>query len=856
MAAETNRLEALVAAVSDGDAVDWTSEVETATDEHEAALVRSLALVARIAETHRSVDDESERTTFAPGAPTHDIDPGALPTVAPQVAEPFTGPRQVAHYRVIRELGAGGMGTVFEAHDERMDRRVALKVLSRHQAPSEKAEARYEREAWIAGRLDHPALVKVYDRGAWEELSYYSMELVHGGSLHDVVRNMKRWGRDDRLHLEFGSSEYVTWAVSRVIEAARGLEYAHRQGVVHRDVKPMNLLIFPETGSVKIADFGLAVDAAATRLTTAGKILGTLVYMAPEQILGKPDAIGPATDVYALGVTLFELLTLDFPYTGSTQQLYMNAVLTAEARRPSKLNERVSRDLEIVIRKTLEKKPGDRYASAAEFADDLENVLRLRPIRARPPGRAERVAKWVRRRPIHAALAATLSVAAPTVAVLSLRAVQHARQAARMEVDELWKQVGRLDMRGRDEEALEKLSELLERAPGHLLARRARAVLWMRAAGNARDAGQIRALEEQALGEVARILDQAPGLSWPHALGAILLHRFGRESAARLEEELARKARTDPPSEDDLLSDALLAREAGQSAEAVRLLSELIARRPNGLEALVYRGETLEDLGQLDAAIEDFRVASALAPDDFYWIYQLGDLYLRHGREEQAAAQFRRAVDLAPDNALLREDLAHSYLDGGRAAARAGDASKARDYFEQAEREARRSLDLDAGLVWAHVNLGASLMEHNRLRESADPERTAEAIRHYEAALASLKGATAGPRVKAYAAALVNTCDAWTQLRELERALPVCREAADHLPDEAASFYNLAGVYALLGRQEEAFAALDKDVELGDADWEYLAADRWFEGLRGDPRFDGLIGKMKAVKTKTAGGDS
>src|SRR5262249_53547629 len=153
-----------------------------------------------------------------------------------------TSLRRVAHFRIERELGAGGMGTVYLAHDERMNRKVALKVMSRHQS-SEKAGRRFEQEAWIAGRLDHPNIVKVHERGASEELSFYAMEVLDGGPLAHVIERLRRAGADDTLGLRFGTAEYIHWVVRAIIAAARGLEFAHRAGVVHRDIKPMNLLL-------------------------------------------------------------------------------------------------------------------------------------------------------------------------------------------------------------------------------------------------------------------------------------------------------------------------------------------------------------------------------------------------------------------------------------------------------------------------------------------------------------------------------------------------------------------------------------------------------------------------------------
>jgi serine/threonine protein kinase len=252
---------------------------------------------------------------------------GAPDRAAAAAASRSSHPERIAHFVIRRELGAGGMGAVYLAHDERMNRDVALKVMSRAQS-SGKSEARFEQEAWIAGRLDHPNIVKVYERGTWEGYPYFSMEVIDGGSLADVIASMSRTGRDDSRNLSFGSSPYIHWAIGKVIEAARGLDYAHRQGVVHRDVKPMNLLLSRELGSVKIADFGLAIDVEATGMTTVGSVMARFCSW-PRTDPWRGGADRRADDVYALGA-LFEMLTLELPYVGRTQQLYMSQVLTSE----------------------------------------------------------------------------------------------------------------------------------------------------------------------------------------------------------------------------------------------------------------------------------------------------------------------------------------------------------------------------------------------------------------------------------------------------------------------------------------------------------------------------------------------
>jgi serine/threonine protein kinase/tetratricopeptide (TPR) repeat protein len=770
-------------------------------------------------------------------------DPSNAPTISPDEVRTFTGPMQIAHYRVIRELGAGGMGTVFEAHDERMNRNVALKVLSRHQAPSGKAELRFEREAWIAGKLEHPALVKVYDRGSWEELSYYSMELVHGGSLHDVIGNMQHWGRDDRLGLEFGTGDYVNWAVRMVVDAARGLDYAHRQGIVHRDIKPMNLLFSEETKSVKIADFGLAIDTAATRMTTAGTVLGTLAYMAPEQILGKQEEICPATDVYALGVTLFEMLTLSFPFSGKTQQIYMNAVLTTEARRPRKLNERVSRDLETVIRKALEKTPRDRYATAGDLADDLEAVLRFRPIHARPPGNAERLIKWTRRRPIHAALIGVLVVGVPTVAFLGQRAIER-RQLLRTErIVGLEQDVRLLWQQGRVEDLIAPASEILEIDPDHRRTLQRRGFSYKKLAEQTQGEAEAADLRRRSLDDVSRLVELEPDAAWTHNLKAIVLRASGRIEEAVAAEEIASTLRTDDPNENDLYFDGFLAMDRGESEQAAELFTEAIVMRPSRPDLLLARAGAYEAIGRTQDAVQDYRLVVALNPDDLLGTLGLGRTLRRAGSVEEGKRYQQKALEIRPD--LAHEEFSHYSLVFGQEAMANGDVEAARALFEEAERHARKSIEIEPGGVWSHLNLGGSLMEQNRLLADPDPELIEEAVDHYQEAMRLSETKLGREAELAYAAALVNSCDALIQADLLDRALEACTEMTEQLPDEADAFYNLAGVYALLGRADEAFAALEKDFELGDKDWRYLEADGWFASVRDDARFAELIERMK-----------
>jgi serine/threonine protein kinase len=264
-------------------------------------------------------------------------------------------------YRIERRLGAGGMSTVFQATDSVLERAVAVKLLAEHLAEDVAFVARFRREALSAARLQHPNIVQVFDSGQDEESQrhYIVMEYVDGPSCADLLREHKR------LEIE--------QTVSIVRDACHGLDYAHRAGVVHRDVKPGNLLLAGETGITKLADFGIAKAAEQTRITQVGSVLGTAAYLSPEQAHG--DEAGPASDIYSLGVCAYQFLTGRLPheYSSLTElalKQQQDAVQPIRDFRPE-----VPPELDDAIRLCLERDAGARYRSGIEMAEAIEAGL-------------------------------------------------------------------------------------------------------------------------------------------------------------------------------------------------------------------------------------------------------------------------------------------------------------------------------------------------------------------------------------------------------------------------------------------------------------------------------------------------
>lgn len=341
---------------------------------------------------------------------------------------------RLGEYDLLRKLGEGGMGVVYLARHRTLGRRVALKVVRPEHLLFDTARERFRREVEAVARLRHPGIVPIHSVGEERGIPYFSMELVEGCSLAEVIRGLSAQaagsltgasasaviashdsGDEDRRATR--GSSYVfegSWPETccRLLrQAADALDHAHRKGVVHRDVKPSNLMV-TVSGHVLLLDFGLAQAEGATPLTRSGVELGSLPYLAPEQIDSARGTVDARTDVYGLGVTLYECLTLRLPYVESSAEALRRRILEGRPESPRKLNSAVSWELETVCLTAMERDPERRYSSAADFARDLENVLQRRPIDARRPGVSLRTRRWIERRPAAAASAAVATVVA------------------------------------------------------------------------------------------------------------------------------------------------------------------------------------------------------------------------------------------------------------------------------------------------------------------------------------------------------------------------------------------------------------------------------------------------------------
>jgi WD40 repeat protein len=311
------------------------------------------------------------------------------PGGADQTVPPAAGAR-VGDFELVEEIGRGGMGVVYRARQAGLNRDAAVKLLLAGPYASPALRARFLVEAESVAALEHPHVVKVFAFGEHAGYPYLAMEYLPGGTLAVRVRALSLMPARD--------------AAALVAKLASAVAHAHSRGVVHRDIKPHNVL-FGTDGEPRLADFGLA-KVGRSDLTVTGQVLGTPAYMAPEQAAGKVNEVGTAADVYALGAVLYDVLTGRPPFQGDSHAVTLQKVISEEPARPRSLVPAVPRDLETVCLKCLGKEPQKRYATAQALADDLGRFLRGEPIEARPAGRAERAAKWVRRNKAATALTA------------------------------------------------------------------------------------------------------------------------------------------------------------------------------------------------------------------------------------------------------------------------------------------------------------------------------------------------------------------------------------------------------------------------------------------------------------------
>ena len=377
-------------------------------------------------------------------------------------------PDRLGGFELLERLGAGGMGVVYRARQESIGREVALKLVRPELLYFPGVRERFLREVRAVGGMQHHGIVPVYAVGEDEGIPWFAMQLIEGASLADVLASVRSYSPAELAPTEFadvltllipgpqagtvdsamwhGSLEEITFRIGR--EVAEALEHAHRRGILHRDVKPSNIMVTAE-GSVLLLDFGLASSKGAEAITRSQATLGSLPYMAPEQVEGRNDDLDRRCDVYGLGATLYEVATLTRAFPAEGELELRAEILEGRPRPPRSLHPQLSRDAEAILLTAMDRDRERRYASAADLARDLTNVLEHRPIEARPAGSLVRLRRWVRRRPataVASALGVVVVVGGPSLFAWHLSGVNRMERVKNDALSEAYLEVrGQMD---------------------------------------------------------------------------------------------------------------------------------------------------------------------------------------------------------------------------------------------------------------------------------------------------------------------------------------------------------------------------------------------------------------------------
>jgi eukaryotic-like serine/threonine-protein kinase len=482
-----------------GEAVDW-KELAGRNPERAEALRRMLPAFALMASLGKPLDREAAR-------------PDTIPELS-------SGPVCLGDFRLLRQIGRGGMGIVYEAYQISLRRRVALKVLTAAAAMDDRQLKRFEVESHAAAALQHPNIVAVHSVGCERGIHFYAMDLIEGRSLAELIAELR--GEVEPASAESGLEKGAAESSSIPLvlsshhrssdrtapangagpesssgararshclaaailskQAAEALEHAHQRGVLHRDIKPSNLLI-DGAGKLWVADFGLARIQGDSKLTQTGDVIGTLRYMSPEQALGRRGLFDHRADVYALGATLYELLTLRPPFPGDDRQELLGRIAHQEPVALRRLNPSIPPDLQTVVQKAMAKEPASRYGTAQELADDLGRFLDGRPITARPPTVLDIIAKKTRK---HRALVITATVFAVLLVVSVVGVLTISNRWLRSTNAQLAFAVKRADLNAREADQHRRTAEQRQlQADLHLKA------FQLRQAKEALDNGQV-----------------------------------------------------------------------------------------------------------------------------------------------------------------------------------------------------------------------------------------------------------------------------------------------------------------------------------------------------------------------------
>jgi serine/threonine protein kinase/Tfp pilus assembly protein PilF len=810
----------LISRMQAGETIDW-SAVERGNPEHAAGLRAVRPALGAVAELSHS--GESALAGVAVGA---DAPAGFVAGV-------------LGDFRIHHEVGRGGMGVVYEAEQISLCRRVALKVLPFAATMDPRHLQRFRHESQAAAMLHHPNIVPVFGVGCERGVHYYAMQLIPGRSLAAMIgelRDKDEGGRvkDDSKTADLSSpfipppSSFPTAPVAAfstqrarrdrahyrhvaelVAQAADALEYAHAMGVVHRDVKPANLLL-DDAGHLWVTDFGLAKLDAAAGITLSGDFLGTLRYMSPEQALAKHGLVDHRTDVYSLGATLYELLTLRPAVDGADKQEILKKIAFEEPAALRRLDPAVPAELETVTLKALAKTPGDRYATARELAEDLRRWLGDQTIKAKPPTLRHKLAKWVRRHPgvTWTAGIAVLLIAGLVAGGIGWAARDRAARQLALDQEAARALVEAETWYGRDNQpealAAVKRAEALLASGGGREDLRQRARRWRA------DLAMVKQLEGTRLAQTTMKDDFYDRASADPAYRDAF-KEYGIDVMALVPDEAAERIRAsvicealvvalddwiwikpsaDLAGRDRLLAIARLAdpnewhdRFRDLALQKDRAAVEDLADGPEvaGLSSqyAVLLGRALTAVGAAPKAVALLSAAHARRPEDFWLNFELGHTLLwriRPFRAAEAAGYYRAALVVRPNDPTIHCNVGWAlvYMPG---------------HLDEGMSWFRRAIELKEDYADAYNALGLAFAKKEAWDEAIDLYRQ------------SLQHGSKWPHVRIHLGA------AYTRTREWDKAIAALDEAIRLQPRNPSAHTQRGNTLREMGRPDEAIDA-------------------------------------------------
>jgi len=787
------------------------------------------------------------------------------------------GGQRVGDYRILREIGRGGMGTVYRAVQESLGRMVALKVFPAVFTLDPVRLERFRREARATARIRHPNIVPIYDVGESDGIHYYAMQLVEGPSLHAVLTEERdQAAQRGRKSSAISDPAYAVRVAERMAELAEGLEEAHAQGLVHRDIKPSNILVGKD-GSYVLVDFGLVHDVEAESITGSGQVLGTLSYMSPEQVSGRnADA---RSDVYGLGVTLFELLTLHRPFEGESAHEIQEAILNREPASPRRLNPKLGSDLATIILRCLEKKPDRRYSSAGHLAADLRRFCRGEPILARPQAVWERLLRRAWRRKAQLATSVLLLVLASLVGFLAWPArvvslavlpfldetadssMEHLSDGIPERLMNMLSSMQSLSVRSRSSVFRYKGQKIDPLAAGRDL--KADVVL----SGRLAQKGDSLVLGLQLVD--VRDNRQLWGARYDRKLTDLMAteEEICREVASRLQvrleggddRRLAKRPTSKPGADIAYRRGRLLYLQMNTDSltRSIERFQEAIGIDPNFALAHVGLAEAWIALGlSFQRPKEAFANAMGYTQRAFELDPQLGEAYAALGSlrlyQDWNWSEARRCLDLALElnarcvesfpcflhclDALGRPDEAVAYVER---ALRSNPESVAllqelgcTEYYagryEAAAGHSREAIELDERSFLAYYNVGRSCEQMGKHAESI---QTLERAR-------DLTGGGANE-------ILAELAHSYARSGRRGEAEAVLAELVERKKSGFVDPYPLAFAYIGLGDKEKALASLEEAFEERSSWVPWLKVEPKFSGLHPEPRFQALLKRLK-----------